>query len=82
MCECFFFPSDRYSLVIVGVTAVDVVRGEFGFVECFEGILFFVICVVLCIVVVRFRPLFLGDPITVCCSISVLLPPTVSVGGR
>ncbi len=52
--ECFFFLTDSWGLVIVVVTADEVVRGEFG--ECFGVTLFFVFCVVLCIAVVCFRP--------------------------
>ena len=44
LCECFFFLTDRWRLVVAGVTVDEVVRGEFGFGECFRGTLFFAFC--------------------------------------
>ena len=76
MCEFFLLLTNRWRLVIADFVVDGVVRGEFGFGASFRGTFFFV---VLC--VVRFRSLFFGDTITVCCPIGVLLPPTGSVVG-
>ncbi len=71
ICEYFFFLTNRWRLIIAGVVVDGVVRGEFGFGACFRATFFFVFCVVLC--VVRFRSLFFGDIIIVCCPLSFLV---------